>query len=304
MVYIHGGAFFSGSIHPGILGPGYIMDNGNVILVMMQYRLSALGFLSTGDEASPGNFGLKDQALALAWVKQNIASFGGDPNEITIVGQSAGAASVDMHLLSPLSRGLFSKAIAMSGSAIAPYNYPTENPLQLARKHAAIIGIAGADCLSPGELIQCLRQVPAEIIVSTVAGLKYFDVDSLTVYRPVVEPKNLTGAFLTDTPLNLLRAGGFAKVPYMTGLVDAEGAVRAAAIVVNQTLVEKINEDVNGLLPQLMELKLSGEERKDFTAQIVGRYLPGTGEIDDHNENSFIQVRNICDLLGKKQEKN
>lgn len=111
MVYIHGGGFFAGSPSGQFHGPQYFMDNGDVIVVLMAYRLGALGFLSTGDENSPGNFGLKDQTLALKWVKENIREFGGNPNSITIFGTSAGGASVHMHMMSPLSKGMLSVAV-------------------------------------------------------------------------------------------------------------------------------------------------------------------------------------------------
>lgn len=290
MVYIHGGAFFSGSIDSGIHGPGYFMRTGDVILVMMQYRLSTLGFLSTGDGSSPGNFGLKDQAMALKWTKNNIAAFGGDPNKITIFGQSAGAASVHMHMMSPLSQNQFSQAIAISGNALGAYNYPTENPLELAQKHAALIGIENADQLTTKVLVDRLREIPADELISSVAQLKFFDVDSLTVYRTVVEPKNSSGAFLTDTPLNLLRAGKFVKIPYMSGLVEAEGAVRAAAIIVNENLTAEFNDNVAGLVPKLMELQLKGPKLQAFTEKIINRYLPGTAKLTPANEQSFLKV--------------
>lgn len=105
MVFVHGGGFFAGSPSGLIHGPQYFMDNGEVILVIMAYRLGALGFLSTGDENSPGNFGLKDQTMALEWVKDNIREFGGNPNSVTIFGISAGGASAHMHMMSPLSEG-------------------------------------------------------------------------------------------------------------------------------------------------------------------------------------------------------
>lgn len=288
MVFIHGGAFFSGSMNPGIIGPGYFMKQ-KVILVTLQYRLSTLGFLSTNDSASPGNFGLKDQSVALKWVKENIIKFGGDPDLITIFGQSAGAASVHMHMLSPLSRGLFAQAIAMSGNAIGGYNYPTKNPLALARRHAKIVGIDPADNLTTSELVERLRNISAEQLISSVSQLKFFDVDSLTVYRTVVE-QPAEGAFLTKTPLELLRRGEIANVPYMTGSVQAEGAVRAAAIIVNANVTEKLNEDIPGLIPQLMELQLKGQQRKDFTQKIIERYLPGSGKLTPENDDSFVKV--------------
>ena len=105
MVYIHGGAFENGDAEPSHLGPDYILDK-DVVLVTMQYRLGVLGFLSTGDSIAPGNFGLKDQTVALRWVQENIVNFGGNPNSITLFGQSAGSVSVNLHVLSPSAKGI------------------------------------------------------------------------------------------------------------------------------------------------------------------------------------------------------
>lgn len=106
MVYIHGGHFVTGNSSTTLTGPEYIMDK-DVVLVTMNYRLGALGFLSTGDEVAPGNFGLKDQVLALRWVKENIEYFGGDPDRVTIFGESAGSVSVNLHVISDSSIGLY-----------------------------------------------------------------------------------------------------------------------------------------------------------------------------------------------------
>lgn len=99
-------------------GPDYILQK-DVILVTFNYRLGALGFLSLDDESLgvPGNAGLKDQNLALKWVQSNIEKFGGDPSNVTLFGESAGGASVHYHMISEQSRGLFKRAIAMSGVA-------------------------------------------------------------------------------------------------------------------------------------------------------------------------------------------
>ena len=89
----------------------------------MQYRIGPLGFLSLGSESAPGNAGLLDQQLALRWVHQHITDFGGDPKRVTIFGESAGAASVSYHLLSPGSDDLFQSAIMQSASAVAPWAF-------------------------------------------------------------------------------------------------------------------------------------------------------------------------------------
>ena len=104
MVYIHGGAFITGGGSSNTFGPGYIIEN-DVVVVAMNYRLGALGFMATDDKAITGNMGIKDQIMALKWVKNNIAAFGGDPNKVTIFGDDAGAASVSIHLMSSESDG-------------------------------------------------------------------------------------------------------------------------------------------------------------------------------------------------------
>ncbi|KAL1396196.1 hypothetical protein pipiens_001254 [Culex pipiens pipiens] len=180
MVYIHGGGFFAGGASPSIIGPEYFMDTRRVILVTFQYRLGVFGFLSTGDEVAPGNFGLKDQVMALRWVKHNIASFGGNPDLVTIFGQSAGGASVHMHMISPMSDGLFSRAIVMSGNAIAPWNIPTEDPLSLAQRQAEAVGIAQVDKLSTKQLVDALRNVDANVLSESIDKLKFWSIDPLT----------------------------------------------------------------------------------------------------------------------------
>lgn len=108
MVYIHGGGFVRGDSTPTSVGPDYILDH-DVVLVSMNYRLGVLGFLSTGDHFASGNFGLKDQALALKWVQQYIEYFGGNPDSVTLFGESAGGVSVNFHVLSTATKGeLFS----------------------------------------------------------------------------------------------------------------------------------------------------------------------------------------------------
>lgn len=103
VVHIHGGAFMMGS--PKLYaGPDYIMDE-DVIFVTMNYRLGILGFLSTADKVVPGNNGLKDQVLALEWIRDNIEAFGGNPESVTLTGLFSGGSSVHYHYLSPMSRG-------------------------------------------------------------------------------------------------------------------------------------------------------------------------------------------------------
>lgn len=106
LFWIHGGAFLYGTSDYTIYNPEHLLDK-EVVVVQTNYRLGILGFLSTGDEASPGNFALKDQVMALKWVQRNIKVFGGDPKRVTIFGESAGGGSVDLLALSDLTDGNF-----------------------------------------------------------------------------------------------------------------------------------------------------------------------------------------------------
>ena len=110
MFYIHGGGLSHGRNAFSGLGPNEFIKR-NTILVAINYRLGALGFLSLGNSEVPGNAGLRDQVLALAWIRENIASFRGDPDSITIFGESSGAQSVSLHLVSPMSEGLFHREL-------------------------------------------------------------------------------------------------------------------------------------------------------------------------------------------------
>ena len=103
-MFIYGGGYESGSSSPYLYGPNYLLDK-DIVLVTFNYRLGILGFLTTGDAIAPGNFALKDQVLALKWVQKNIHFFGGDPKKITLMGESAGGASVNLHSLSDASNG-------------------------------------------------------------------------------------------------------------------------------------------------------------------------------------------------------
>nr|XP_053639153.1 juvenile hormone esterase-like isoform X2 [Cherax quadricarinatus] len=163
MVSIHGGAFFCGSASES--GPNALL-NHDMVLVVIQYRLGVLGFLSTEDDAIPGNFGLLDQVLALQWVQRNIHHFGGDPQKVTIFGESAGAASVSYHLLSPKSRGLYSQAIMQSGSALNPWAHG-KSRRDLALHVGRTVGCGKLE--DSHDLLGCLQQANAEKLTSILS---------------------------------------------------------------------------------------------------------------------------------------
>ena len=126
IVWIYGGGFWSGTTTLDLYDMRVMAATQNIIMVGIQYRVASLGFLYFPEEDVPGNAGMFDQLEAIKWVKNNIAKFGGNPNNITLMGESAGACSVSLHLLSPLSRNLFSQAIMQSASATVPWGVITK----------------------------------------------------------------------------------------------------------------------------------------------------------------------------------
>uniref|UniRef100_A0A7G3ABS3 Carboxylic ester hydrolase n=1 Tax=Lutzomyia longipalpis TaxID=7200 RepID=A0A7G3ABS3_LUTLO len=289
MIFIHYGGLFSGTITPYLLGPEYFMDTGSVILVLMQYRLGSLGFLSTGDLECPGNFGYKDQTMAMRWVKENIGCFGGDTNSITLFGQSAGAVSAHMHMLSPLSKGLFHRAIVQSGNAIAPYNFPVTNPLAQAREQARVLDIPNADNLTSAEIVRELRKIDASTLVRSANKMKFFSVDPIVLFRTAIEPHSPT-AFMCKNPIEIVKKGNFNHIPWMTGLVPNEGIVRAGAILTNATVLEELNENFDNVMPQLMQISATGDDLATFWEKAKNFYFNGQAHVNDTNWQQFVDI--------------
>ena len=164
MVYIHGGAFLVGC---GELGGEYLATFGNVIVVSINYRLGVFGFLGSETEEAPGNLGLWDQQLALKWVNENIAAFGGDNKRVTIFGESAGGISVIYQALYPGNEGLFQRVIAESGTPGIRFLFLHDIKSSL----KAYAEMVGCKVESPKERIECLQEKTADEIHGTVGKL-------------------------------------------------------------------------------------------------------------------------------------
>lgn len=138
IVYVHGGMFYDGAANH--YPPNYIMEK-DVVLVVPQYRLGPLGFLSTKSKNIPGNVGILDVILALEWVQKYISSFGGDPSQVTLMAQSSGACMMTALLFSPVvdTEKLFHKMIIQSGTCFASWGYDY-NPVEHARHVAELAG--------------------------------------------------------------------------------------------------------------------------------------------------------------------
>lgn len=121
MVWIFGGGFYSGTTTLDVYNGQILAAEHDVVVVSIGYRVGALGFLCLDHPSAPCNMGLYDQLMGLEWVQRNIGAFGGDINNVTLFGESAGSVSVSLHLLSPLSKDYFHRAIMQSGSANMPW---------------------------------------------------------------------------------------------------------------------------------------------------------------------------------------
>lgn len=139
-VWLHGGGFIVGS--SDLYEGDVLAAEGQIVVVTLNYRLGALGFLATGDNSSVGNYGLWDQHVALQWVHKYIGYFGGDERRITLGGMSAGAASASIHSLSPLSRDLFRSVVQLSGSASSPWaRVSVDDALKAARVGGSLVSV-------------------------------------------------------------------------------------------------------------------------------------------------------------------
>nr|XP_023018088.1 venom carboxylesterase-6-like [Leptinotarsa decemlineata] len=204
-----------------------------------------LRFLSTGDKLAPGNNGLKDQVELLKWVKNNIEAFGGDPNCVTLEGYSAGGWSNVLHMVSPMSQGLFHKVISMSGAPLGIWPIP-RHQLDLAKKQAQLVGCPDD---TSENIVKCLKTVPAEQLGESLSGFTEFGWDPILRWSPVIEGDFGQTRFLTDDPAILIKQGKLQKVPFMTGQTKDELLASAYAVVKNATLTREINNDFEKIAP-------------------------------------------------------
>ena len=203
MVWIHGGAFINGSA--GTYDARWLASRGDMIVVTLNYRLGAMGFLAhpaLGPPGDVGNYGLADQQAALRWVRDNIADFGGDAGKVTLAGESAGGMSVCDHLVAPDSAGLFRAAIIQSAPCQAQLALPDAEKSSL--DYAARLG-----CGDPQSAAQCLRALPADKLREPVW---YFKIGADALSGPVTGTRRLP-----VDPIAALADGRAARVPVMIG---------------------------------------------------------------------------------------
>jgi para-nitrobenzyl esterase len=231
MIFLHGGGFVTGSGSWDTYEGTNLAARGDVVVVTINYRLGPFGFyahpsLREPDGASEANNGLYDQVAAFKWVRDNIAAFGGDPNNVTIFGESAGGMSVGMHLISPVSRGLFQKAVIESGPVILI----TRRVDTMESQGLKAAGAAG--CNDPAAAAACLRALPAIEIQKKMKPNVLFFSDLSSDQFPF-EPA-IGDALIPDNPIKLFREGKFAEgVPVMLGTNKDEASYFIAGRTLN-----------------------------------------------------------------------
>lgn len=220
MVWIHGGGFVAGSGDAAVYGPRYIVQEG-VIVVTFNYRLGPLGFLYLPEKNIYGNMGLKDQRLLLKWVHENIAKFGGDPDNVTIFGESAGGSSCHLQYLCETSRKYFHKAICQSGVALTVWTEQL-NAVTKAHNLAKLLGCDGENSDQVYETL--MRASPDNLIARSEECVTDQDraVFRIFAFTPVVEPLESDDPFITKMYLDLLSDPNMTNIPLILGLTSNE----------------------------------------------------------------------------------
>lgn len=262
---VHGGAFEHGSGRLDAFGPHYLL-NEDVVVVAANYRQGALGFLSLDSEDIPGNAGLKDLAMALRWVRDNIAAFGGDPSRVTALGWSSGASAVHILSLLPSTRGLFSRMALLGGHAVSPRAY-TERHVERATAVASVLGAADN---STAAVTSALQAASVETLLRACDDPR---VRGVGLPLPCPERRVHKGAepkLLQQDPESLLRQPQASPLPALVGVCSLEGSFPFKIWGLEQRSPRALDE----LLPRLMPADLlPGAD----TAAMLGLGAAGAG---------------------------
>lgn len=272
MVFIHGGGFYWGYNTKLIYNPRYIVQE-NVIVVTINYRLGAFGFLCLGLKEAPGNAGLKDQVAALKWIQNNIAFFGGDPNSVTLVGESVGAASANYLLLNNEAKGLFHKLIMQSGTVMMPQGF-IYKPLESASKVASGLGY---NTSNPTELLHIFKNSTADAIVRASDFDQRNNVFAPYLFKPCAETEMSEQPFLTKEPLELLKNINI-TIPVIIGYNDREGIYWATHYDSFRTL-EKVKENFDHIIPNYLHFG-QRSDKESFTNDIFAMYFRNSTATD------------------------
>lgn len=264
MFFIHGGGNVQGSSNQFVGGQNplydghFLAERRDVVVVTLNYRLGPFGFLALdafadeSEHGSSGNYGLLDQIAALEWVQQNIRGFGGDPDNVMIFGESAGAVNTCMMLASPLAAGLFHRALMQSGGCV------TESAEDARALGSDLVDLTPCEPEQGADRAACMRALDARTIHETIPGVIPLAVGPNTGEVRGEYGPNIDGWVLAEEPVALFKSGGYNKVPTIIGSNAEEMESFMAPGEITQAQYE---QTVNGLLawygPQVPEEALA-----------------------------------------------
>ncbi|XP_073818499.1 juvenile hormone esterase-like [Musca autumnalis] len=271
IVYLHPGGFYLFSGISLDAGAQNFLDR-DIVLVTLNYRLGSLGFLALGREEAPGNMGLKDQVMALRWIQQHVEKFGGDPKSVTLWGYSAGGMSVGLHMMSPMSKGLFHRAIMQSGSPLAQFRY-SSNQSVLAERQARLLKCP----VRPVEdMMKCLKEKPMLDFVDTAGGMFEFELNPGLNWMPVVEVNGSQEKFLIEDPYRAMQNGHIHRVPLITGITEYEFYYGAYDSLRNETERRRFNENFSKYAPIYFFYERETANSRRISEEIRSFYFQNT----------------------------
>lgn len=288
MVWIYGGGFQIGEATRDMYSPDYFMSK-DVVLVTIAYRLGPFGFLSFDDPNInvPGNAGIKDQIMALKWVKENISYFGGDPNNVTLFGESAGGSSTHLCMLSESSKGLIHKGIVMSGSVLCPWVLPPPN--QWAYRLAKILGYKGEDnAMDVYKFLQTASGPDIQKAVPLILTKEEKHNRILFAFGPVIEPYKSKDSILTEDPLEVLKKTWSNDIPMMIGGTSFEGLLFYPEVTRRKATLNEVG-DCENLLPLDVKVDRHSMEAKEMGLRLKKAYF-GNEECRPETMMKFLEV--------------
>ncbi|CAL4062346.1 unnamed protein product, partial [Meganyctiphanes norvegica] len=280
MVFIHGGGFSMGGATSH--DPQYFMSQ-DVIVVILQYRLGYLGLMSTEDDVAPGNLALKDQALALQWVQHHIAAFGGDRNKVTLFGESAGAISAHFQMLNPQAKGLFSKIILQSGTALYKSFIQDDHRevTGLLAKHFGCVDEEPGRVYDSQQVVICLQDIaPKDLVFAVNMFSKWNQVPQRFGFR-------IEDGILPDHPAKLLKDGHYHMVDLIVGQNTHEGAPWIRSWYAQPQLFDEIARNFSEIAHWTLDLLPS---ENHVAKELYEYYLGGVRKYTDEDADALVQM--------------
>jgi cholinesterase len=271
-IQIHGGGVYTGNARTEMYGPDYLIEK-DVVVVTFQYRIGVFGFLSLDDPSLniPGNAQFRDHIFALQWIQRNIANFGGDPNNVTLFGESWGGGSTNYLMLTDKAKGLFHRGILMSGSALNPLysQLPRRDfALRLCRK----LGYNGPD--NEKNILEFLENADEKEIVMASGGIatetESVDENLRFVFGPVVEPYDNGSAIITDKIIKMAENCWGNEIDIMIGATSNECSSTEMFAKVDSEFQKIIK--FNRYIPMELEMPVNDPKRKSYAEMLQRNY--------------------------------